>query len=341
MNPIEVINAIKLKNRRGAAIMGSALLAVVLVATAYAAPAAASDRTKTKKEKKASGAEVSRADKPYLGVTMQELDEEVLRGLDAETVKGVLISQVLEGSPAEEAGIQDGDIVVEFDGKGVEAPDQLKDLVAKFRVGEAVKVKLLREGEARTVDVTVGQWPEDAEWEAGEPEEFHWYGDPAQFHAMFLGRGRLGVRVTEINEGLSPYFGVKEGEGVLVLDVNDETTAAEMGIRAGDVIVRVKDEEVGSVEDLHEAVGELGSGESFDVTVVRAKKEVKLEGKAGDRPEDGLRKLVRLKPDAPMRQFKFHGIPDDEMEKMKQEMKELRKELEKMKDELKKLGESN
>jgi S1-C subfamily serine protease len=324
--------------RTCAAVAGWFLLAACVVASAAAMPTTQRDRDKVKQKDTKPQAEVSRADKAYLGVAMQELDEEVLKGLDTNVTRGVLISQVLEGSPAEEAGIQEGDIVVEFDRKEVSSPDELRNLVEDSRVGEAVKVKVIRDGEPKTLSVTVGQYPEEVKWGMGSPEEFHWYGHPGELRGMFFGSGRLGVRVTDLNEDLAPYFGVKEGEGVLVLGVNEESTAEKMGIKSGDVIVKMKGEAVGSVDDLTGMVGKLESGEKFDVSIVRSKKAMTLEGEAPESLSDLYRKEIRIGPEAQAR--KLAVMSDAEMDKLKQEMKSIQKELEDLKKELGKMKES-
>ncbi len=331
MNPYQV-KSIGIEKRTCAAVVGSFLLAACFVVSAAGMPSTQRDRAKDKQKEAKPQAEVSRADKAYLGVTMQELNEDVLKGLDTKATRGVLISQVLEGSPAEEAGIQEGDIVVEFDRKEVASPEELRDLVGKSRVGEAVKVKVLRDGEPKTLSVTVGQRPEEMDWGMGAPEEFRWYGHPQELHGMFFERGRLGLRVAGLNKDLAPYFGVKEGEGVLVLNVNEESTAEKMGIKAGDVIVKVKGEAVGSVDDLTGLVGKLESGEKFDVSVVRSKKDMTLEGEAPESLSDLYRKEIRIGSAAQAR--KLAVMSDAEMDNLKKEMKNLQKEIENLKKEL-------
>ena len=173
---------------------------------------------------------VSTTDKPFLGINMQELDAEILKGLDASVKKGVLVTEVIEGSPAEEAGIEDGDIIVAFDRNDVESPSGLKKLVEESHVGDTVRVKIIRDGEPQVMKVTVGQRPEEDTW-AEAPEAFHWIGDGKNFLEMNLGHGRLGVKLADLNEGLAPYFGVNKGEGVLVLEVVEGSAAKRWGSR--------------------------------------------------------------------------------------------------------------
>ncbi|MCZ6767427.1 MAG: PDZ domain-containing protein, partial [bacterium] len=91
----------------------------------------------------------------FLGVQMQELTDELRNGLDINTKKGVLINEVIEESPADKAGLHDGDVIVTFNGKDVETPSQLSDLVAETKSGDEVKIKVVRDGRPRTFEVTI------------------------------------------------------------------------------------------------------------------------------------------------------------------------------------------
>jgi serine protease Do len=315
--------------------------ALLFAAVALAGPAGAADKIVKKVRVE------TEPGKPFIGVNMEELGADVLKGLDASVKKGVLITQVVEGSPAEKAGLEDGDIVILFDRKEVGSPDELKELVGETRVGDTVGVKVVRNGEPQSFKVTIGEWPEEESFAVVAPEAFRWIGDGKGIFEMNLGRGRLGVQVAVLNEGLAPYFGVEEGEGVLVLDVVEGSSAAKMGVEAGDVIRRIDGEKVGSVEDLVGAVGELGAGEKFELGLVRAKKEMVLEGEADESPVDVYVKAFGRDKDGKMPGIEKHfmrhdlsDLPAVDMKEMRKEMDELKKELEKVREELEKIKES-
>jgi S1-C subfamily serine protease len=175
--------------------------------------------------------------KGYLGVYMQKLDSDVREGLDLEVQEGVLISGVEEGGPADEAGIRDGDVIIEFAGKKIASPDDLRDLAQETEVGEEVKVKVIRDGKAKTLTLVVGEWPDDFGWMSINDFHSDWDDIPGVskiIHA-FSPKPRLGVEVTELNDDLAPYFKTRPGEGVLVLEVNEESVAEEAGVKSGDV----------------------------------------------------------------------------------------------------------
>jgi serine protease Do len=253
---------------------------------------------------------------------MQELTDKLREGKGLKVKSGVLITEVVEGSPAEEAGLQEGDVVVAFNGKEVDSPDALQDLVADTAIGDQVKIKIVRGDRQRTLDVTMGEW-----------DDSRWFGfnmpDDWKFSVADLtNRFRLGVRVSELNGDLAPYFGVDEGEGMLVLGVDEESTANEMGIKSGDVIVGVAGKEIESVDDIHKAMGELEEGEEFEVTVIRKKKHTTLKGEA----KEGAGAYWFNSRSFNMPRVQMHRVDDD----LRKEIDELREEIEELRQELKK-----
>jgi S1-C subfamily serine protease len=320
-------------------IVGLIGLTILLMAFVWVAVAEAGDKDKEKTiHIYTSGDDV---DKGYLGVKMQELDDDLREGLDIKVKSGVLINEVIEGSPAEVAGIEDGDVIIEFNGEKVDSPSALQDLVASLESGETVEIKIFRDNRVKTYEVTIGDWPEDNTWSVIAPEHMMWFDKGKNFLFSSFGRGQLGVNVAELNDDLAPYFDAKKGEGVLVTNVVDESTAMEMGIKAGDVIVKVADEEIGSREELVDAVHEIEPGEAFEVTVIRQKSTVTLEGEMQEAAATAYVNALkghssRLRIPR-MEMHDMHEFSDDEMEELRKEMETLREELEEMKKELKKV----
>ena len=273
----------------------------------------------------------------FLGVTMQELTEELQKGLDSKARDGgVLISSVVEGSAADEAGIEEGDVIVEFDGKKVDSPDALRELIAEKEPGDKVKVKVIREGKSKDMDVALGDWEDQSpmaffgdgnRFEIAVPK-----GDEIRGMLANLQGPRLGVSVHEMNKDLSSYFGVKEDEGLLVLDVEDETTAADAGVKSGDVIIEVGKEKVKDVSDIRDALKDLDEGDKVAITVMRNKKKVSLEGEFRDNENVWIQ-------DYPMHfrhpQMQYYKQRDnqrnlqDEVDKLRKEVEELKKSLDK------------
>jgi serine protease Do len=286
------------------------------------------------------------AKKGYLGVFMQELDRDVREGLDLKVKNGVLVSGVEKGSPADDAGLEEGDVVVEFNGKKVGDPEDLRELAAEAEPGQKVVIEVIRDGKTKTLELVVGEWPDDSDWFSVGDLHFDsddWSGVHNVVNA-FTSKPRLGVEVTELNDDLAPYFKTKSGEGVLVLEVNEESVAEEAGIKAGDVIQKVGEEPVTTVTELRESLEDYEEGDEVPILVVRKGKKKTVTATMDEPHADflwsgqprGVYKFDRM-PKA----YKFHsGTPkidiytDDvheEIEDLKKELEELRKEIKELK----------
>src|SRR5574341_55429 len=104
----------------------------------------------------------------WLGVSIQELSPELASQFGVSEAKGVLVSDVLDESPAKRAGFERGDVIVEFDGKPVENPTQLRNLVAQTVIGKKVAVKFIREKRTKTLEVTIAEQPKNLAQAGGE-----------------------------------------------------------------------------------------------------------------------------------------------------------------------------
>lgn len=190
----------------------------------------------------------------WLGVGIQELTPELAAGLKVPTTSGVLVAQVYPDSPAEKAGIKRGDVIVAYDGKQVEHTYDLTRLVGTTEPGKSVNVKVIRDGREKTLQVVIGERPEEEEL------------------ASLPGGGggaNLGLRVSEISPKDAKRLGLKPGQGVLVEDVDPDGPAAQTGIRPGDVIVEVNRVPVGSPEEFAKEIAKVGSGDSVLILLLR------------------------------------------------------------------------
>lgn len=275
-----------------------------------------------------------KSDHGFLGVKMQKLTSELREGLGVDASKGVLVTEVIEDSPAEKAGLEEGDVIIKIDGHTVTSPSKLRSAIREKGIGDEVAIVVQRDDETKEYKVTLGEWPDDDSWAFVMPDGFR--GD---FPAIFasLNTRRLGVRIEEMNEDLADYFGVDEGEGVLVLSVDDESAAGEAGMKAGDVIVSIQGEDVNSAGDIREAISDLDDGDTAEIKLIRKKKEMTLEAeiKEGpamwDRSMNFWRGHGRSHPAPSVRIYQ-----DDlreEVDKLREEIDELRKELRESKDE--------
>jgi serine protease Do len=173
----------------------------------------------------------------WLGASIQPLDRDLAAHLDIPSATGVIVNSVAEGSPAERAGLRAGDVLTDFAGRSVEAEkeEDLGDFqrrVARIEPGAEVRLGLLRDGKAKTADVTL----------AAQPKV-----EPAEADSDF------GYQVLEITENLFRSERLATREGAYVSFVAGGSPAAEAGLIRGDVVVRIGDRRIGSLEDFRTA----------------------------------------------------------------------------------------
>jgi S1-C subfamily serine protease len=284
-------------------------------------------------------------DQGYLGVYMQKLTRDVREGLEIDVKKGVLISGVEEDSPADEAGLEDGDVIVEFDGKTVRSPDNLRDMVRETEPGTEVEIVVVRDGDRKTIELTVGELPDQwtvHEWsDDAHGEHWNWIGDNGRHaYAMLLGGPKLGVHATEMGDDLAAYFDTEGGEGILVLEVVEESVAEEAGVVPGDVILKVDDSDISEVDDLRASLKDFEEGDEFEVSIIRKGKTRTLTATMDDQSNkfvwSGTAPRVREKlkglhvPD--IRVHVDRDEIDETLDELREEIKKLKKEIKKLKD---------
>jgi serine protease Do len=206
--------------------------------------------------------EYGRTRRGWLGVRIQTVTEEIAEGLQLDEAEGALVASVTPSGPAEEAGIRPGDVIVGFDDEEIEEMRELPRVVAETPVGDTVDVTVIRRGEERTIEVTLGEL-EVAEEEgllAARPGA-----EPPGGEGAETGRlERLGFELAPLGEDLRREYDIPRGiDGVVITDVERGSPAAEEGLEAGEVIVEVDQETVSSpsqVAERVEAAREAGRG---------------------------------------------------------------------------------
>ena len=180
----------------------------------------------------------------WLGVRIQTVTDEIAQTLGLEEATGALVASIIDGGPAEDADIRPGDVILEFDNKKVEEMRRLPRIVADTEVGDSVSVKVWRKNSEISTEVTVGSLDEGEKTVAAhtaEPEE-----SSAKENVESLGLSIAGIDPKLRTE----YDLEKDTKGVVVTDVDPAGPAASKGIRPGDVIVEISQEEVSSPADV-------------------------------------------------------------------------------------------
>jgi membrane-associated protease RseP (regulator of RpoE activity) len=301
------------------------------------------------------------SDRGYLGIRMQEVEGGLAEALDVEENSGVLINDVVDDSPADEAGLEAGDIVVAVADEDVETPSDLQSAVRANKPGDEIEIRFLRDGKTRTVTAKLAEAPgrrdeflhqvKDLPCKlGGKLEKFHLAGE----------YGFLGVHTQPLRGDLGEYFGVEEGEGALVTEVVEDSPAEKLGLEAGDVIIEVAGEEVEDPGDLREIVSAYDEETEVEVVWIRDRK--KRDGKTTLEIREGALERtfnislwdddddfdddhhVRISP----RQMRRHHLPEDviiekrliredmdeTIEELREELQELRKELQELQKDL-------
>ena len=188
----------------------------------------------------------------WLGVRIQNVNDELAEGLHLPSTKGALVANVTEGGPADKAGIKQGDVVLRFDSKEVTASRSLPRIVAETAISKKVQVVVWRQGKEMTFDVTVGELTDDVEKAAlSQPEE---QGDTGPTEGKI---STLGLTVGQITDAARSEFKLESSvKGVIVTEIDENGPAAEKGLQVGDVIVEIDQKAVGSPNDIEHRVKE-------------------------------------------------------------------------------------
>jgi len=168
----------------------------------------------------------------WLGVNIQKVTPELAKSFGLQDTKGALVAQVVPNSPAEKAGIEQGDIILEFDGKAVADSRELSRIVASTPVGKSVTVKVSRDGKMTDRQVKLGELEEKAE--VTKAPSTH---------------KRLGITVQNVTPEIAQELGLKNVTGVVVTEIEPGSPASDAGIQTGDVIREVSRKPVKDVED--------------------------------------------------------------------------------------------
>jgi serine protease Do len=275
----------------------------------------------------------------YLGVRIEDVTEELAEELGLPGEYGVHVASVVEEGPAASAGVQDGDVILRWNGERVQGATQLQRLVRETPVGRTVQLGVFRAGSQQELSVELGESSgRFGNLRIGTAPRLRGLGEelrdrirsvaPGEVHVIgpgdvrvrgvgdgrvlsFMGgRGRLGVSVQNLGDQLAEYFGVEDG--ALVTSVVEDSPAEAAGIRAGDVILEVAGEEVEGPGELVEILSEQEAG-PVTILVMRDRQQrtltVELEERARWRHQEGDHEEGDQEGDHEGDQWSFHLDP--------------------------------
>ena len=238
---------------------------------------------------------------PYLGVGLVEVDGDRATELGMQEAYGVELSSVQQDSPADQGGLETGDVLLRYADEQVIGAEHFVRLVRETPVGRNVKLRVLRAGSQIDVAVTIGTRKkarsrffvcegDDSDCELRLPA-FQW-----RFPGLDIEIPRprisvrsryLGAELESIDGQLAEYFGVEEG--VLVRAVEENTPGERAGLKAGDVIVAVNGKAVGSSGDVRGAIRSAAAGKEIPLEIMRRRSKKTLTMEPRRPPSDALR----------------------------------------------------
>jgi serine protease Do len=197
----------------------------------------------------------------WLGVSIQDLSPELAQQFGISESRGVLVSEVLDDSPAKRAGIDRGDVILEFDGRAVESPTQLRNAVAKTLIGKRATIKFVRDKRVKTIEVTIVEQPKTLA-QAGDAEDSEDSVSPA---------GLLSdLDVRDLNADLARRLGLNGNErGVVIVRVRSGSIAEEAGLKEGDLILEINRRPVANLKAYEQAASKLGKDQAALLLVKR------------------------------------------------------------------------
>lgn len=222
----------------------------------------------------------------FLGVNLREIDSQRAKELKLPQEEGVEITRVEDNSPAAQAGLKAGDVVLSYNGEHVEGMEQFSRLVRETPPGREVKLQISRDGNTQTLTARIGARKSPYSVAVLPRAEF----PPMPIMPdlprtlMMWRSGSLGVEAEALRGQMADFFGTKEG--VLVRSVLKDTPAARAGLKAGDVITKIGDSKVATPSDITTAIRAMGDKATFPITVIRDHKDLTLSVTVDDDRSD-------------------------------------------------------
>ncbi len=236
----------------------------------------------------------------WLGAGISEVTPDKAQQLKLPAERGVVLGKIVPDSPAAKAGLKEGDVVTEINGERVEGTEQFRRMIREIPSGRAAQFTVWRDGRSQTLNVTMGKHemrhgntlvaPAIPGNFAFQMPELPDMGDLFDGGPWASSRTRLGIDAENVDGEFGNYFGVPEGEGILIRGVFPDSAAAKAGLKVGDVITSINGQRIRSVGELRSKLGEKHEDKTVKLGVIRNKAAVTVS--------------VELPPPAEKREFR-------------------------------------
>jgi serine protease Do len=189
----------------------------------------------------------------WLGVYIQQVTPEIAEQFDLEEAEGVLVGDVIEDSPAEEAGLARGDVIIAVNKVSVNTPQELQDTIRALEIGEEAELTVKRNGEESIFVVEIAEMPSDEVVETKEK----------------VFSEQTGIKVEEVTPDIAREANLPWVRGLVIVDVIPGSSADDMGIRSGDIILEANRKEISSIPEWEEIIKNLETGDTLLLLVFR------------------------------------------------------------------------
>jgi len=192
----------------------------------------------------------------FLGIGIQDLNQDLAKSFNIKDSKGALISDVKEDSPAEQAGLRQGDVIIQYDSIPVEDGVALQRLVTKTPVGTKVSLKVIRDGQEREMTVRIGEQPDETKV-------------AKKVERAETDTALSGFAVEDLDQETAKELGLSDKRGVVVTRVAPDSGAEKAGLMPGDVIREINRQPIKSVKDFEKASSDVKKGGNVLILVTR------------------------------------------------------------------------
>ncbi|MBN2374011.1 DegQ family serine endoprotease [bacterium] len=177
----------------------------------------------------------------WLGLMIQKVTPDLAKSFGLKENKGALVAEVVEGSPADKAGIKSGDVITKFKGKEIREYTDLSRYAGLTRPDTKVEIELIRDGKIMELNVKIGEFEDGEKSRLAKEEE-----------------SALGMRLQNITPELAKHFNLGQSKGVLVTDVKPDSPADKAGVQRGDIIIEVNRKKVENIKEFDKAIKTSG-----------------------------------------------------------------------------------
>ncbi len=188
-----------------------------------------------------------RVSRGWLGVVIQDMDEDLALSFGLDKAEGILVSEVAEASPAEKAGIEQGDIILRLNKIKLQNVDDLRNRVAMTTPGSKVKLQIIRDGRPKKIVIIIKEQPSDYTQKTRLTQSK----GKGKKHDSRL--GKMGIELQDLTPELAERFGYQMNQGILVADVVRDSPASRVGLKPGQLIEEVNKARVHKLADLKQA----------------------------------------------------------------------------------------